>query len=135
GAADMLENYLVYLRNLVDQASRGDMRATYGAPDQPGIPGIAPGTHLNGKAGHVQPVYGVGLEPVLTEWIAPHLPGYRGIGPVRVGNQAHEHLQHDVYGQIILSTVQAFFAERLPRPANVEDFRALAPIGGRALRV
>jgi len=107
GAADMLENYLGYLRNLVDQS----------------------------KGGHVQPVYGVGLEPMLKEWIAPRLAGYRGMGPVRIGNQAHEHLQHDVYGQIILSTVQAFFDERLLRPATIDDFRALEPIGERAFEL
>jgi GH15 family glucan-1,4-alpha-glucosidase len=108
GAADMLENYLVYLRNLVDQV---------------------------GQSGHVQPVYGVGLEPVLTERIAPDLAGYRGMGPVRVGNQAHEHQQYDVFGQIVLSTVQAFFDERLIRPATVEDFRALEPVGERAFEM
>jgi len=54
---------------------------------------------------------------------------------VRIGNQAHEHLQHDVYGQIILSTVQAFFDERLLRQATVEDFRALEPVGERAYEV
>ena len=107
GAADMLENYLAYLRNLVAEAG----------------------------GGHVQPVYGVGLEPGLTEKIATALPGYRGMGPVRIGNQAHEHLQHDVYGQIILSTVQAFFDERLLRQATVEDFRALEPVGERAYEV
>jgi GH15 family glucan-1,4-alpha-glucosidase len=112
GAADMLENYLSYLRNLVARTENG-----------------------GGQAGHIQPLYGVGLEPVLTEWIAPHLPGYRGIGPVRIGNQAHEHLQHDVYGQIILSTVQAFFDERLYRPASVDDFKALEPIGERAFEL
>ena len=51
------------------------------------------------------------------------------MGPVRVGNQAHEHLQYDVYGQIILSNVQAFFDERLLRPATVEDFEALERVG------
>jgi GH15 family glucan-1,4-alpha-glucosidase len=112
GAADILENYLEYLRNLVDQAVRGEH-----------------------STGHIQPVYGVGLEPVLTEWIAPHLAGYRGMGPVRIGNQAHEHLQHDVYGQIILSTVQAFFDERLLRPATVDDFLALEPVGARAFEL
>ncbi|WP_340644987.1 glycoside hydrolase family 15 protein [Phenylobacterium sp.] len=107
GAADLLENYLVYLRNVIDTA----------------------------KGGHVQPLYGVGLEPSLVERFADHLPGYRGMGPVRVGNQAHEHLQHDVYGQIVLSTVQAFFDQRLFRPATVEDFRALEPVGEQAFEL
>ncbi len=108
GAADMLENYLAYLRNLVNQV---------------------------GEDGRVQPVYGVGLEPVLTERIAPHLAGYRSMGPVRIGNQAHEHQQYDVFGQIVLSTVQAFFDERLLRPASIDDFCALEPVGDRAFEL
>ncbi|HEX3367371.1 glycoside hydrolase family 15 protein [Phenylobacterium sp.] len=108
GAADILENYLVYLRNLVDQVA---------------------------ASGRVQPVYGVGLEPVLTERVAPALKGYRGMGPVRVGNQAHEHMQYDVFGQIVLSTVQAFFDERLMRPPTVDDFKALEWVGERAFEL
>ncbi|WP_165186353.1 glycoside hydrolase family 15 protein [Caulobacter soli] len=107
GAVDILENYLGYLRNIVDRAA----------------------------GGHIQPLFGVGFEPQLTERFAPALPGYRGMGPVRIGNQAFEHQQHDVYGQIILSTVQAFFDERLLRPGTVEDFHNLEPVGERAFQL
>jgi GH15 family glucan-1,4-alpha-glucosidase len=104
GAVDILENYLGYIRNIVDAAG----------------------------GGHIQPVYGVGFETALEERIIHTLPGYRGMGPVRVGNQAYEHNQHDVYGQIVLSNVQAFFDERLLRPATHDDFEALEGVGERA---
>jgi len=104
GAVDILENYLGYLRNLVDDA----------------------------KGGHVQPVYGVGLEADIGERIVDSVEGYRGMKPVRVGNQAHEHLQHDVYGQIVLPLVQAFFDERMLRPGSIDDFHALEAVGDRA---
>lgn len=107
GAVDILENYLGYLRNIVDRAG----------------------------GGHIQPLFGVGFEPQLTERFAPDLPGYRGMGPVRIGNQAFEHQQHDVYGQIILSSVQAFFDERLLRPGTIEDFKNLEPVGERAFQL
>ena len=104
GAVDLLENYLGYLRNLVD-ASGG---------------------------GHVQPVYGVGLEEDIDESVVESVQGYRGMKPVRVGNQAREHLQHDVYGQIVLPLVQSFYDLRLLRPGAIEDFRALEKVGERA---
>ncbi len=104
GAVDILENYLGYLRNLVDQSG----------------------------GGHVQPVYGVGLEEDIDERIVDSVQGYRGMKPVRVGNQAREHLQHDVYGQIVLPLVQAFYDQRLLRPGTIEDFHALEKIGERA---
>ena len=107
GAVEILEGYLGYLRNIVDEA----------------------------KGGHVQPLYGVGLEPALGERVIDTLPGFRGMGPVRAGNQAHEHLQHDVYGQIVLSAVQAFFDERLFRPSDIDDFRALEKVGERAFEM
>ena len=54
------------------------------------------------------------------------------MGPVRVGNAAYTQIQHDAYGQIILSNAQAFFDERLFRPATAEDFAALERVGERA---
>ena len=83
-------------------------------------------------SGRVQPLYGIGLERDLPERIEPDLPGYRGMGPVRVGNQAFEHHQHDVYGNIVLGAAQAFHDQRLFRRAGIDDFRALEGMGDRA---
>jgi GH15 family glucan-1,4-alpha-glucosidase len=107
GALDVLENYLGYLRNIVDEA----------------------------KGGHIQPLYAVSGEAKLDERVAEGLAGYRGMGPVRVGNAAYSQVQHDAYGQIVLSNVQAFIDERLFRKATEADFHALEKIGERAWEV
>ncbi len=107
GAADILEGYLAYLRNIVDGAA----------------------------GGRIQPLYGVGLEPVIDERIVDSLPGFRGMGPVRVGNQAHVQDQHDVYGQIVLASVQAFHDTRLLREPSEDDFHSLESVGERAYAV
>jgi GH15 family glucan-1,4-alpha-glucosidase len=82
--------------------------------------------------GHIQPVYGIGQEAKLTEWIAESLPGFEGMGPVRVGNQAHEHYQHDTYGNIILGASQAFFDQRIFRTAGLAEFERLEAVGEQA---
>jgi len=107
GALDVLENYLGYLRNIVDAA----------------------------RGGHIQPLYAVSGEAKLDEWEAQGLAGYRNMGPVRFGNAAYAQVQHDAYGQIILSNVQAFIDERLLRKATEADFRALERVGERAWQV
>lgn len=104
GALDVLEGYLAYLRNIADAA----------------------------KGGHIQPLYGVLGEPTLTERLAEDLAGYRGMGPVRVGNAAYSQVQHDAYGQIVLSSTHGFIDQRLLRMSGPADFEALENIGERA---
>jgi len=55
------------------------------------------------RGGALQPLYGVNGETDLVEQELPHLAGFKGDGPVRVGNQAYEHVQNDVYGEMILA--------------------------------
>ena len=65
----------------------------------------------------------------------PHAAGYRGMGPVRIGNQAHEHFQHDTYGNIILAAAQSFHDHRLFRRGDAADFAALETMGEQAWRL
>ncbi|MCP5150881.1 MAG: glycoside hydrolase family 15 protein [Ectothiorhodospiraceae bacterium] len=105
---ETMELYLRYLRNVIRQA----------------------GGDLGGA--HLQPVYGIGLEQQLTESRVESLPGYRGMGPVRVGNQAYEHFQHDVYGNVVLAAAQAFYDRRLLSRPDDHDLALLEAVGERA---
>jgi len=57
------------------------------------------------------------------------------MGPVRVGNAAYTQVQHDCYGQIVLPTVQGFFARRLLRMADESDFESLEQVGEMAWKM
>jgi GH15 family glucan-1,4-alpha-glucosidase len=87
---------------------------------------------VSSRDGYLQPVYGIGLEARLTEREIPNLKGYRGNQPVRAGNQAHEHDQHDSYGSVVLAISQAFFDQRLRKPAGSHTFHRLETIGDQA---
>ncbi len=89
----------------------------------------------NGVDEHLQPVYGIGLESRLVEKIETALPGYRGMGPVRNGNQAYEHIQNDVYGSVILAAAQSFFDQRLARRGDQALFTRLEAVGKRCLEL
>ncbi len=104
GATRTMEAYLRYIMNIIESA----------------------------EGGPLQPLYGISGETLLTERIIESLPGYRSMGPVRVGNQAYEQAQHDVYGAVILAATQAFFDQRLECPGDLALFERLERLGERA---
>ena len=105
GATRTMENYLGYITNLAAAA----------------------------EGGVLQPVYGIKFEGELTERIVDNLPGYRGMGPVRVGNDAWRQLQNDSYGSAILSVTQSFFDRRLVVPGSPRVFGWLEQLGSQAV--
>jgi GH15 family glucan-1,4-alpha-glucosidase len=83
----------------------------------------------------LKPVYGLLPEIPLTEVEMPGLAGYRGMGPVRVGNQAQEQVQNDSYGSIILAVAQMFFDRRLPVRGDLDLLARLERLGLKAAAV
>ena len=83
GHNDEMERFLVFLRNLCEE-----------------------------REGELQPVYAISGGSEAPERELPWLAGYRGEQPVRVGNQAFEHVQNDVYGEMILAVSRLFLDAR-----------------------
>lgn len=104
GATQTMEGYLAYVSNLAATAD----------------------------GGYLQPVFGIALEQRLVEEEVPSLAGYRGMGPVRIGNGAFGQVQNDGYGSVILSIAQVFFDQRLIHMGNVSLFHRLEKLGAQA---
>ncbi len=107
GATNTMEGYLRYLDNIVAR--------------NPG--------------GELQPLYGITGEAHIEERIIDTLDGYRGMGPVRVGNLAYGQRQHDVYGAVILAARQLFFDQRLTNPGDAAMFARGEVLGERAMKM
>lgn len=59
-----------------------------------------------------QPLYGITGERKITETTLDHLEGYLGEKPIRIGNQASEHIQNDIYGQVLISMLPLYTDHR-----------------------
>ncbi|MEZ2336773.1 glycoside hydrolase family 15 protein [Mucilaginibacter sp. RCC_168] len=59
-----------------------------------------------------QPLYGITGKRKLVEEILTDLEGYMGNQPVRIGNQAYEHIQNDIYGQVMISLLPLYTDHR-----------------------
>ncbi|UIR57270.1 glycoside hydrolase family 15 protein [Sphingobacterium sp. SRCM116780] len=62
--------------------------------------------------GRLQPLYGIMGQHRLEESTLDHLTGYLGNKPIRIGNQAYEHIQNDVYGQALIALLPLFTDHR-----------------------
>ncbi|MEM1320422.1 MAG: glycoside hydrolase family 15 protein [Bacteroidota bacterium] len=60
------------------------------------------------------PLYPIAMDREPVERILP-LSGYQEEQPVRIGNQAYEHIQNDVYGQVLVTLLPLFTDHRLYR--------------------
>ncbi len=107
GATNTMEGYLRYIDNIVARHPGGDL----------------------------QPLYSITGESKIDERIIESLDGYRGMGPVRVGNLAYEQVQYDVYGAVVLAARQLFFDQRLTNPGDAAVFARAEVLGERALKM
>jgi GH15 family glucan-1,4-alpha-glucosidase len=69
------------------------------------------------KNGPLDVMYGIDGRHDLKEIELPHLAGYRGSRPVRVGNAAYGHLQLDIYGELMDSL---YLYDKHGRPLSYE---------------
>lgn len=106
-ATRTMERYLGYIINIISRSDRGLL----------------------------QPVYGINGLPDIEELEIPSLPGYRGMGPVRVGNAAYTQIQNDVYGSAVLAGTHVFFDRRLLLAGNRELFDYFEQLGQHAARL
>jgi GH15 family glucan-1,4-alpha-glucosidase len=104
GATRIMERYLAFTLNIIAESEGGRLR----------------------------PLYGISGRGVPAEVSAEYLDGYRGMGPVRIGNQAADQIQHDVYGAAILTAPHVFFDQRLEKRGDAGLFRRLEHLGHSA---
>jgi len=78
----------------------------------------------------LRPLYRVDGRCDLEERVESAWPGYEGHGPVRVGNQAAEHVQNDVYGELVLALAPVFLDQRF----HAEQTRAVLELLVRLAR-
>ncbi|WP_126972804.1 glycoside hydrolase family 15 protein [Gynurincola endophyticus] len=73
----------------------------------------------------LQPLYTITGDKDIEEREIP-LKGYLNNRPVRIGNKAYIQLQHDVYGQLLVSLLPLFTDKRLSI-SNKNDYRQIVP--------
>ena len=81
------------------------------------------------------PLYRVDGRSDLGESVLDAWPGYEGHGPVRIGNAASEHLQNDIFGEMVLALAPVYLDERFQAERSSQAFDLLTRLARRAVEV
>jgi GH15 family glucan-1,4-alpha-glucosidase len=81
------------------------------------------------------PLYRVDGSSDLEERILGDWPGFRGEGPVRVGNGAALHVQNDVFGEMVLALAPVFLDERFSAERSSAVLDLLERLARKAITV
>jgi GH15 family glucan-1,4-alpha-glucosidase len=90
------------------------------------VAGGAPGLSL-------APLYRVDGSSSLEESILENWAGYDGEQPVRIGNAAALHSQHDIYGEMVLALTPIFLDERMSAERSPAALRLLEGLARKAI--
>ncbi len=90
------------------------------------VAGGSPGLNL-------APLYRVDGSQNLDESILDKWPGYNGEKPVRIGNGAAEHMQNDIYGELVLALTPIFLDERMSGERSPAAMRLIESLAKRAI--
>ncbi|MBS1153693.1 MAG: glycoside hydrolase 15-related protein [Myxococcaceae bacterium] len=83
----------------------------------------------------LNPLYRIDGSLDLEEQILEHWPGFNGEGPVRVGNGAAKHKQHDIFGEMVLALTPVFLDDRFKAERSADALGLLERLTRRAIAV
>ncbi|MGH9783861.1 MAG: glycoside hydrolase family 15 protein, partial [Terriglobia bacterium] len=84
---------------------------------------------------NLAPLYRVDGKTDLEESILTNWPGLNGEGPVRVGNGAALHRQHDVFGEMVLALTPIFLDERFSSERSPAALKLVEGLARKAISV
>jgi len=90
------------------------------------VAGGAPGLTL-------APLYRVDGSTDLDEKILDDWPGYNNEPPVRIGNAAAQHSQHDIYGELVLALTPIFLDERMSAERSPAALKLIEGLARKAI--
>lgn len=83
----------------------------------------------------LKPLYRVDGGSDLDEQVLGHWAGFNGDGPVRIGNGAAAHRQHDVFGELVLALTPIFMDDRFAQERSAATLGLVERLARRAIAV